>query len=105
MVSLGTAFILAGILGAGVEFLVRAYMMRTGSEADVGMYNAGYLLTVTYASMVFTAMETDFYPRLSAVNQDVAADGTTIQEANTLSDDDIANLPQITEEEFYNLNA
>ena len=34
----------------------------------------------------------------------IRADGTTIQEANTLSDDDIANLPQITEEEFYNLN-
>lgn len=71
MVSLGTAFILAGILGSGVEFLIRAYMVQTGSEADVGMYSAGYLLTVTYASMVFTAMETDFYPRLSAVNNDI----------------------------------
>ena len=78
MVSLGTAFILAGILGAGVEFLVRAYMMRTGSEADVGMYNAGYLLTVTYASMVFTAMETDFFPRLSAVNQDVVLSNAVV---------------------------
>lgn len=71
MVTFGTAFILAGILGSGVEFLIRVYMMRTGSEADVGMYNAGYLITVTYASMVFTAMETDFFPRLSAVNNDV----------------------------------
>lgn len=35
----------------------------------------------------------------------IRADGTTIQESNNLSDDDIANLPQITEEEFYNLNA
>ena len=71
MVTFGTAFILAGILGSGVEFLIRVYMMRTGSESDVGMYNAGYLITVTYASMVFTAMETDFFPRLSAVNNDV----------------------------------
>lgn len=71
MVSLGTAFIFAGILGSGVEFLIRAYMMRTGSETDVGMYNAGYLITVTYASMVFVAMETDFFPRLSAVNNDI----------------------------------
>lgn len=71
MISLGTAFILAGILGSGVEFLIRAYMVRTGSEVEVGMYNAGYLITVTYASMVFMAMETDFFPRLSAVNDDV----------------------------------
>ena len=71
MVSLGTAFILAGILGSGVEAIIRSYLVRLGSEADVGMYNAGYLITVTYASMVFMAMETDFFPRLSAVNNDV----------------------------------
>ena len=71
MISLGVAFILAGILGSGVEFLIRAYMVQTGSEADVGMYSAGYLLTVTYASIIFTAMETDFFPRLSAVNNDI----------------------------------
>lgn len=71
MVRLGVAFILAGVLGSGVEFVIRAYMMQTGSEADVGLYNAGYVVTVTYASMVFTAMETDFFPRLSAVNQDI----------------------------------
>ena len=46
-------------------------MVQTGSEADVGMYSAGYLLTVTYASIIFTAMETDFFPRLSAVNNDI----------------------------------
>ena len=71
MISLGVSFILAGILGSGVEFLIRAYMVQTGSEADVGMYSAGYLLTVTYASIIFTAMETDFFPRLSAVNNDI----------------------------------
>ena len=32
------------------------------------------------------------------------ADGTTIQEGLYLSDEDIAALPRITEEEFYNLN-
>lgn len=71
MVRLGVAFILAGILGSGVEFVIRAYMMHAGSIEDVGMYNAGYAVTVTYASMVFVAMETDFFPRLSAVNQDI----------------------------------
>ena len=71
MISLGMAFIFAGILGSGVDFLIRAYMMKEGSEAVVGMYNAGYLLTVTYASMIFTAMDADFFPRLSAVNHDI----------------------------------
>ena len=40
--------------------------------------NAGYMLTITYAGMVFSAMETDYYPRLSAVNHDVAATNLTV---------------------------
>ncbi|MBQ8593859.1 MAG: oligosaccharide flippase family protein [Bacteroidaceae bacterium] len=67
MVRLGIAFLIAGILGSGVEFLVRAFMVRIGSEADVGFYNAGDVLVYTYGSMVFLAMETEYYPRLSAV--------------------------------------
>lgn len=70
MVRLGLAFVAAGIFGSLVEFLVRTYISQVGSVADVGLYNAGYVLTVTYASVVFTAMETDFFPRLSAVNRD-----------------------------------
>ena len=71
MIGLGVAFVLAGILGSGVEFVIRAYLLSVASEAEVGLYNAGYMITITYASMVFVAMETDFFPRLSAVNQDV----------------------------------
>ena len=72
MVRLGLAFIFAGVCGSVVELVVRAYMMQVGSEAEVGLYNAGYVVTITYASMVFTAIDTEFFPRLSAVNQSVA---------------------------------
>ncbi len=71
MIKLGIAFVLAGILGSGVDFAIRAYLMNVASEAEVGLYNAGYVITFSYASMVFVALETDFFPRLSAVNQDV----------------------------------
>lgn len=71
MVKLGLAFVFAGILGAGVELAVRAFISNYGSVDDVGLYNSGYMLTVTYASLVFASMETDFFPRLSAVNHDV----------------------------------
>jgi O-antigen/teichoic acid export membrane protein len=33
----------------------------------VGFYNAGLMIAVTYSGMVFSAMETDYFPRLSAV--------------------------------------
>ena len=67
MIRLGIAFVLAGILGSGAEMLIRSYLNVAGSLADVGFYNAGYMLIVTYAGTVFTAMETDYFPRLSAV--------------------------------------
>lgn len=67
MVKLGIAFVLAGILGSGAEFLIRSYLNNAGSLDTVGLYNAGYMMTMVYAGMVFSAMETDFFPRLSGI--------------------------------------
>ncbi len=66
MVRLGIAFVLAGILGSGAEFVIRSFLNYTSSLETVGLYSAGYMMTMTYAGMVFSAMETDFFPRLSA---------------------------------------
>lgn len=70
MVRLGVAFVLAGIFGSGAEMLIRSYLNVTASLDTVGLYNAGFLLTVTYSGMVFSAMETDYFPRLSASSAD-----------------------------------
>ena len=68
MVRLGVAFTLAGVLGSGAEFIIRTYLNNVADLKTVGLYNTGYILTMTYAGLVFSAMETDFFPRLSAVN-------------------------------------
>jgi O-antigen/teichoic acid export membrane protein len=73
MVRLGVAFVLAGIMGSGAEVAIRSFLNMGGELDAVGLYNAGYVLTITYAGMVFSAMETDYFPRLSAVNRDTAA--------------------------------
>ncbi len=70
MVRLGIAFVLAGIMGSGAELAIRSFLNAWGCLDAVGLYNAGYGLTITYAGMVFSAMETDYFPRLSAVNHD-----------------------------------
>lgn len=67
MIKLGTAFLLAGVFGSGADFLIRSFVNNTGSPDVLGLYNAGYMITVTYGSMVFSAMETDYYPRLSSI--------------------------------------
>ena len=73
MIRLGVAFTLAGIVGSGAEMFIRSFLNVTGSLDAVGLYNAGYMITITYAGLVFAAMESDYFPRLSAVNQDVEA--------------------------------
>jgi O-antigen/teichoic acid export membrane protein len=69
MVRLGIAFVVAGVFGSGAEFVIRSYLSHTSSLDIVGFYNAGYVITMTYASMVFSAMETDYFPRLSSISE------------------------------------
>lgn len=73
MVRLGVAFTLAAVIGSASEMLIRSYLNVVGDLDILGLYNAGYMLTITYAGMVFSAMETDYFPRLSGVQQDVDA--------------------------------
>ena len=72
MVKLGIAFTLAGIMGSAAEMIVRSYLNVCGGSDVVGLYNAAYMLCITYAGVVFSAMETDYFPRLSGVNHHVA---------------------------------
>lgn len=69
MVRLGVAFLFAGLFGSGADFFIRSYINHTGSSDILGLFNAGYMIVVTFAGMVFSAMETDYFPRLSAIGQ------------------------------------
>jgi len=85
MVRLGVAFTVAGIVGSGAEMFIRSWLNVTGDLGELGLYNAGYMITVTYASMVFSAMESDYFPRLSAVSHDVDATNETVNKQMEVS--------------------
>lgn len=72
MVRLGIGYIIAGVLGQGAEYVIRTMIQEYGDISHVGLYNSGYVLAVSYASMVFVAVEADFFPRLSAACSDMA---------------------------------
>ena len=67
MLRLGIAFILASLFGSGADFIIRLFINNIGSLDTVGLYNAGYMITMVYGGLVFSAMETDYFPRLSSV--------------------------------------
>ena len=81
MIRLGIAFVLAGILGSGADFLIRTILNTYGYLDEVGLYNAGYMMLFVYAGMVFSAMESDYFPRLSAIhNDDVEAQNKCVNQ-------------------------
>jgi O-antigen/teichoic acid export membrane protein len=71
MVRLGIGYIIAGVFGQGAEYVIRTMIQEYSDIAHVGFYNCGYIMTVSYASMVFVAIEADFFPRLSAACKNV----------------------------------
>ena len=85
MIKLGVAFVLAAAVGSGAEMVIRSYLNLEGGLGDVGLYNAGYMIAITYAGMVFSAMETDYYPRLSGVAADIKATNETVNKQMEVS--------------------
>jgi O-antigen/teichoic acid export membrane protein len=85
MIRLGLAFVLAAAIGSGAEMAIRAFLNVEGGMEDVGFYNAAFMITITYAGMVFSAMETDYFPRLSAVNKDIEATNETVNKQTEVS--------------------
>lgn len=70
MLRMGFMISLSGLLTVGASYIVRIFISRTGGVEQVGLYNAGFAIINTYVGLVFTAMATDYYPRLSAVAHD-----------------------------------
>lgn len=80
MVRLGVAFVLAAVAGSLAELMIPSLLFRMGSLEDVAFYRLGYSLIVTYAGMVFVAMEADYYPRLSAIGDDLEKCNRTVNQ-------------------------
>lgn len=69
MMKLGVMLTVSAFCSSVVAYAIRAYISNQGGISDVGLFSAGFMIIETYVGMVFTAMATDFYPRLAAVNK------------------------------------
>jgi O-antigen/teichoic acid export membrane protein len=70
MLIMGFVIALNGMVLLGTSYILRIFISAAGGLHDVGLYSAGFAIINTYVGMFFTAMTTDFYPRLSAVAHD-----------------------------------
>jgi len=80
MLKMGFSISITGLFVLGVAYIVRIYINHLGGVAQVGLYNAGFMIINTYVGLVFTAMATDYYPRLAGVANDVSKTNTTINQ-------------------------
>jgi O-antigen/teichoic acid export membrane protein len=70
MVRLGFFLSLSSLISMGTSYIVRIYISHKGGVEQVGLYNAGFAIINTYVGMVFSAMATDYFPRLSGIVHD-----------------------------------
>ena len=80
LVKLGMAFIIGGAFMQAAEVIIRSVMNNSAELDVVGFYNAGYSLTVYYAAIVLSSIESDFFPRLSAISDDQSKMNTAINQ-------------------------
>jgi len=70
MMSMGIMLSLSSLLVLGESYLIRIYIRLIGSIEDVGFYAAGFAIVNTYFGVIFTALTTDYYPKLAGIVND-----------------------------------
>lgn len=70
MLKMGVSMSISMILVMSFSYMLRGFIRNYGGIEQVGLFTAGFAIVNTYVGMVFSAMSTDFYPRLAGVNRD-----------------------------------
>jgi O-antigen/teichoic acid export membrane protein len=67
MLFMGFMISLSGLITLATSYALRIFISNTGGVDQVGLFNAGFVIINTYVGLVFNAIATDYYPRLSSV--------------------------------------
>lgn len=70
LIIIGVMMTIGACLGSLANYSILGFIRYYGSITDVGLYNAANSITLQYCGLVFTAMATDYFPRLSGTIQD-----------------------------------
>jgi PST family polysaccharide transporter len=70
MVKMGSSLMVSSFLASFSVLIISSYIRRETGLTDVGLYNAGTAIMTGYFGVIITALTTDYYPRIAAVNKD-----------------------------------
>lgn len=71
IIRLGIVLMLANLLMTLFSFLTNAFISSVGQVEDVGYYNAAFTINYGCIAILVAVLTSDFYPRLSALQNDV----------------------------------
>lgn len=80
LIKVGIPYVLAGVANAGLQMIIPAIILAHHTMVELGYYKAGWALMIGYSGLVFLALESDYFPRLSAVNNDKRRMNDTINQ-------------------------
>ena len=80
LIKVGIPYVLAGVAKSVLDMAIVAIILAQHTEADLGHFKAGWTLMIGYAGLVFLALESDYFPRLSSVNNDKLRMNDTINQ-------------------------
>lgn len=66
MVKLGFFLSLQFLMSTVVIWIIRNYVSSKGGVGEVGLYTAGTVIVANYIGLVFSAIATDYFPRLAS---------------------------------------
>ena len=85
MIRMGLLISFSSVITLGIAYVVRIYINNVGGLKDVGLFTAGFAIINTYVGMVFSAMASDYYPRLASVTTDNDKAKTIINEQSEIA--------------------
>jgi O-antigen/teichoic acid export membrane protein len=71
MIHLGVMLSISSMISLLVAYIIQIYISQRGGVDEVGLYNAGFVILNTYVGIIFTAMATDYFPRLAGIAQEI----------------------------------
>ena len=85
MASLGVVMMISQVIGVSVIYVINTYIANSGSMSQLGLYQAGIGITTQYSAIIFTAMATEYFPRLSSGYSDKEAANATVNQQIEIS--------------------
>jgi O-antigen/teichoic acid export membrane protein len=67
MLSMGLAIAASGVITLGQTYILKIFISNYGNISDVGLYTAAITISTAYIGVIFSAMGSDYAPRLAAV--------------------------------------